>query len=204
MPTGAGARTARTAGGDYSVTTQGVTAPVWNHKGAPRGTRSLVFSRRLAPIRHPARNTSTHSWAHARIPLDAPRGGPGRRAARPGEAHSRADPIGRPARTPSTRFMYSHTRGTAVITAQSPASRQQAHSKHHSSARGASIANVWHGHGMAAEQQLAMIEQLLCQAGSIWGPTRGGLRILFRLGCSYLFTASQRCNESMKPLEQSA
>ena len=76
MPTGAGARTARTAGGDYSVTTQGVTAPVWNRKGAPRGTRSLVFSRRLAPIRHPARNTSTRSWT------------------------PRADPIGRPARIP--------------------------------------------------------------------------------------------------------
>ena len=142
MPTGAGARTARTAGGDYSATTQGVPAPVWNRKGAPRGTRSLVFSRRLAPIRHPARNTSTHSWAHARIPLDAPRGGPGRRAARPGEAHSRADPIGRPARTPSTRFMYSHTRGTAVITAQSPASRQQARSKHSRSARGDRTATV--------------------------------------------------------------
>ena len=60
-----------------------------------------------------------------------------------------------------------------MITAQSPASRQQAHSKHHSSARGASIANVWHGHGMAAEQQLAMIEQLLCQAGSILGTHKG-------------------------------
>ena len=129
MPTGAGARTARTAGGDYSATTQGVPAPVWNRKDAPRGTRSLVFSRRLAPIRHPARNTSTHSWAHARIPLDAPRG-------------SRADPFGRPARTPSTRFMYSHTRGTAVITAQSPASRQQARSKHSRSARGDRTATV--------------------------------------------------------------
>jgi len=109
---------------------------------------------------------------HARIPLDAPRG-------------SRADPIGRPARTPSTRFMYSHTRGTAVITAQSPASRQQARSKHSRSARGDRTATV-------------------SSRKHLWGPTRGGLRILFRLGCSYLFTASQRCTQSMKPLGQSA
>ena len=146
MPTGAGARTARTAGGDYSVTTQGVTAPVWNRKGAPRGTRSLVFSRRLAPIRHPARNTSTHSWAHARIPLDAPRG-------------SHADPFGRPARTPSTRFMYSHTRGIRrdhrPVASKSAASAQQ------------------------AQPQRARCKNSYCvEQVPLWGPTRGCHKIL--------------------------
>ena len=58
-------------------------------------------------------------------------------------------------------------------------------------------------HGMAAEQQLAMIEQLLCQAGSILGTHKGWSQDTLSAGCSYLFIASQRQTEAMRQLGQS-
>ena len=59
-------------------------------------------------------------------------------------------------------------------------------------------------HGMAAEQQLAMIEQLLCQAGSILGTHKGWSQDTLSARLLVSIHRQSKVHESMKPLEQSA
>ena len=89
-----------------------------------------------APRAEHARSCSRAAWR----PSDTPRGTHRLARGRPARI-----PLGYPENTARTpRLVCSRTRAeSAVITAQSPASRQQAHSKHSRSARGARIATVW-------------------------------------------------------------